>query len=104
MQKIRKFLIALVAIFIITSLFNSIALAAQVTKVQTKKGHIYINEGKDAGFIMGTEVCFYSSSGEKITCGKVRQTSASHAMVKINNRAAKKIKKGMEAAIKTEKE
>jgi len=48
---------------------------------------------------MGATVCFYSSSGEEITCGRIQQTSESYATVKINNRQAKQILIGMEAQL-----
>ncbi|MBW2327170.1 MAG: hypothetical protein JRF45_11985, partial [Deltaproteobacteria bacterium] len=47
-------------------------------------------------------VCFYSSSGEEITCGRVQQTSESYVTVKVNNRKAKQIRYGMEATLHDE--
>ncbi len=96
MQKIKVFFF-LVTITIIASYTGGVAFAAEVTKVNVGKGHVYIDAGKEAGFIMGADVCFYSFTGKKIDCGKVRQTSAARAMVKVNNRKAKLIKKGMAA-------
>jgi len=99
MQRIKTLLVLLSVLAIVSSFIGGVVLAAEVTKVHTGKGHISINEGKPAGFIMGAEVCFYSFSGEQITCGQVRRTSESSAMVKVNNRLAKKIKKGMAARL-----
>ncbi len=99
MQKTNGFLVVLAALLVVASAIECTATTAQVTRVHTNKGHIYINGGKDAGFVRGAEVCFYLSTGEKITCGKVFKTSASNATVKVNNRAAKQIKTGMEAII-----
>ncbi len=98
MQKIKVFFF-LVTITIIAGYTSGVALAAEVTKVNVSKGHVYIDAGKEAGFIMGADVCFYSFAGEKITCGKVRQTSAARATVKVKNREAKLIKRGMEAIL-----
>ena len=96
MRKIKAFFF-LVTITIIASYTGGGALAAEVTKVNVRKGHVYIDAGKEAGFIMGTDVCFYSDAGEKIACGTVRQTSAARATVKVKNRKAKLIKRGMAA-------
>ncbi len=96
MHKIKVFLF-LVTITIIASYTGGAAFAAEVTKVNVSKGHVYIDAGKEAGFIMGADVCFYSFAGEKIVCGTVRQTSAARATVKVKNREAKLIKKGMTA-------
>ena len=48
---------------------------------------------------MGATVCFYSTSGEEITCGRIQQTTESHVTVKVNNRKAKQIRNGMEAQL-----
>lgn len=103
MQKIKTFFFLAAAIAITATFAGGAALAAEVTKVDGNKGHVYIDQGKDAGFIFGAEVCFYSFTEEEITCGNVRQTSATYAMVEVNNRLAKLIKKGMKAALKTVK-
>ncbi|MFC1830154.1 hypothetical protein ACFL0O_11145, partial [Thermodesulfobacteriota bacterium] len=68
-------------------------------RLQTNRGHVYINQGKDDGFIIGTEVCVYDFSGEEITCGTVIRTNPNYAMIKVNNRLAKQIRVGMEALI-----
>ena len=99
MQRIKKFLVVLTVLAIALIFIQSPVSAAEVTKVHASKGHVTIDQGKDAGFIMGAEVCFYSDSGEKITCGQVRRTSENTAMVKVNNRLAKQIEKGMTARL-----
>jgi hypothetical protein len=98
MQAIKVFFF-LVTITIIAGYTGGGVLAAEVTKVKVSKGHVYIDAGKEAGFIMGADVCFYSFAGEKLDCGKVRQTSDARAMVKVNNRKAKLIKQGMTATL-----
>ena len=103
MQKVEVFLVVLVIIVITATSFNDSAQAAQVTRINMNRGLIVIDGNKDNGFIMGATVCFYSSSGEEITCGRVQQTSESYATVKVNNREAKQIKQGMEAKIPVEK-
>jgi hypothetical protein len=76
-------------------------MAAQVTRINTNRGFIFINGSISDGFVMGAEVCFYpsSDSDEEITCGQVEQTSESFARVKVNNRIAKQIRYGMEARL-----
>lgn len=96
MQTIKVFFF-LVTITIIASYTSGAAFAAEVTKVNVSQGHIYIDAGKEAGFIMGADVCFYPLAGKKIVCGIVRQTSPTWAMVKVKNREAKLIKRGMAA-------
>ena len=71
MQAIKAFFF-LAAITIIAIYIGGGVLAAEVTKVKVSRGHVYIDAGKEAGFIMGTDVCFYSLAGEKIACGTVR--------------------------------
>lgn len=96
MQKFKAFFF-LATITIIAGYIGGAALAAEVTKVKVGQGQVYIDAGKEAGFVMGADVCFYSFTGEKITCGKVRQTSAVMATVKVKSRKARLIKKGMTA-------
>lgn len=99
MQKTRIFFIVLASSILATIFFIGFAEAAQVTKLNKRKGQVQINEGKDAGFLFGVEVCFFSSSGELVTCGKVQKTTASYSVVRVNSREAKNIKKGMEAIL-----
>lgn len=96
-----KILCILSIIFVVAVVLSTAATAAQVERLNLKKGHIYIDEGKDTGYTMGAEVCFYTSDGQEITCGKVRQTLPDRAMVQVKSRSAKKIKKGAEARLKT---
>jgi hypothetical protein len=99
MKKSYKICVTFAVMLVAVISFSSTASAAEVSRIQTNKGHIYINAGKDAGFLIGTEVCFYSFSGEEITCGQVKQTNPDYAMVKVDNRLAKQIKAGMKALI-----
>jgi len=100
MKKIKLLLVALTIIVLATISFKDICGAAQVTKINEPKGQISINEGKDAGFIFGAKVCFYSSSGKELICGKVLRTSDSYAIVRIRNvRETKKIAIGSEAIL-----
>ncbi|MFZ0482169.1 MAG: hypothetical protein WAL93_02170 [Desulfobacterales bacterium] len=104
MKKINILFSSLAIIVIATASFQSIAMAAQVTRINEKKGFIFIDGSISDGFVMGANVCFYSSSGKEITCGQVEQTSESFARVKINNRIANQIRYGMEARLSVEKE
>jgi hypothetical protein len=90
MQKLKLFSIFSITVAIVSVSCLSYVSAAQVTRVHNRKGHVYINQGKKAGFVKGSEVCFYSSSGEKITCGNVKKTSPSSAVVKVKKQMAKK--------------
>ena len=99
MQKGRIYFILLTTIILAVVSFGNVSFAAEVTRINVSKRHIYINEGKNAGFIMGVEVCFYSFLGERIVCGKVRRATDSYAMVEVKSRKVKAIKNGMQAAI-----
>ena len=102
MKKIRNFLLVLSVMMIAVTFYKSFAIAAQVTRINAKKGLIVIDGNKSEGFIMGAEVCFYSTSGEEITCGKVHQTSESYATIKVDNRKAIKLEYGMEVKLSVE--
>lgn len=103
MQKQYR-LLGLLSVLAIVSIFmTGVALGAEVTKIHVRKGSITIDEGKPAGFVMGAEVCFYSFSGEKITCGRIRQTSDNFATVHVDNREAHKIERGMKAVLSDSK-
>ncbi len=99
MKKINVSLVTLAIIMIWATYFNVIAQAAQVTRINKNRGLIVIDGNKNDGFVKGATVCFYATSGEEITCGRIQQTSESYATVKINNRMAKQIRFGMEAKL-----
>jgi ribosomal protein L35AE/L33A len=100
MKKIKLLLFVLTIMMFVTTSFEDICRAAEVTRINQPKGQIFINEGKDAGFIFGAKVCFSSSSSEKPICGKVMRTSASSAVVRVKNkRETKKIEIGAEAVL-----
>jgi Cys-rich repeat protein len=99
MHRIKLILLILAIVVLSTTSFKCIAQAAEVTRINKNRGLIVINGNKDDGFVMGASVCFYSTSGEEITCGKVQQTSDSYVTVKVNNRKAKQIRNGMEAQL-----
>jgi hypothetical protein len=99
MKKSHKLCVAFAAVFIAAVSFSSVVCAAEVSRIQAHKGYIYINEGKGAGFLVGTRVCIYGFSGEEIACGEVKQTNPNYAMVKVEKQEAKEIKVGMKALI-----
>ena len=99
MQKFKLFFVVLATILISATSFNVNAQAAQVTSFNNHRGYVWIDEGKDAGFVMGAAVCIHSFSGDIITCGRVQSTSESHAMVMVNQEKAIYIKNGMEAKL-----
>jgi L-asparagine transporter-like permease len=101
-HRIKTIFIALAIVVVSVASFESITQAAQVTRINKNKGLIVINGSKGDGFVMGATVCFYSTSGEEITCGRIQQTSESYVTVKVNSREAKKIRNGMEAQLEDE--
>jgi hypothetical protein len=105
MNKIKILLFSLAITAMALTSFQSIAEAAQVTRINQNKGYIFINGSIAEGFVMGAKVCFYTSSGVQITCGRIEQASEAFARVKVNNRIANKIQYGMTAKLakKTEK-
>lgn len=104
MQKIKVLLLALAFMVIAATFFESISMAAEVTRIHSSRKYIFINGSIADGFVMGARVCFYSSSGEEITCGRIEQASESFAKVRVDNRIAKQINYGMEARLSVEKE
>ena len=104
MNKVKGLLFSLAITAMALTFFQSIAEAAQVTRINQNKGYIFIDGSIAEGFIMGAKVCFYSSSGEKITCGRIEQASENFARVKVNNRIANKIHYGMTAKLSVKKE
>jgi hypothetical protein len=104
MQKIKVLLAALAIMVIAATFFESISMAAEVTRIHSSRKYIFINGTIADGFVIGARVCFYSSSGEEITCGTIEQASESFAKVRVNNRVAKQIRYGMEARLSVEKD
>ena len=104
MQKIKVLLAALAIMVIAATFFESISMTAEVTRIHSSRKYIFINGTIADGFVMGARVCFYSSSGEEITCGPIEQASESFSKVRVNNRIAKQIKVGMEARLSVEKD
>jgi len=106
MQKTKVLLVTLAMIVIAATFFESISMAAQVTRIHSSRKYIFINGSIADGFVMGAKVCFFSSpdSDEEITCGPIEQASESFAKVRVNNRIAKQIRYGMEARLAVEKE
>jgi hypothetical protein len=104
MKKIKVSLMALTIMVIAATFFQSISMAAQVTRIHSSRKYIFVNGSIADGFVMGATVCFYSSSGEKITCGRIEQASESFAKVRVDNRIAKQIRYGMEARLSAKKD
>jgi hypothetical protein len=75
------------------------SLNTKVTKVHRVKRHVWLNEGKDAGFIRGAKVCFFSSSDELIVCGIVVSTKPSWCRVLVNKCCRRIRKSGVRAAL-----
>jgi len=104
MQKMNVFLITMAITMIAVIFFQSISMAAEVTRIHSSRKYIFINGSIDDGFVVGAKVCFYSSpdSDEEITCGPIEQASESFARVRVDNRIAKQIRYGMEARLSDE--
>lgn len=104
MQKMNVFLITMAITMIAVIFFQSISMAAEVTRIHSSRKYIFINGSIADGFVVGAKVCFYSSpdSDEEITCGPIEQASESFARVRVDNRIAKQIRYGMEARLSDE--
>lgn len=102
MKKIIVFLGVATIVMISVPSQKSIALGEQVTRINKNRGLVYIDSGKDSGFVMEATVCIYSFTGEEITCGRIQQTTAAYSVIKVNNRKAKQIQNGMEAILSVE--
>jgi len=104
MRKIRTFLVMLIIALLTTAYFSGSGIAGEVTRINKNKGHVFVNEGKDEGFVKDAKVCFFLSSGEELLCGTILRTTDNYAVVRVNNRQIKKIKIGTEARLYIEKE
>ena len=102
MKKIKVLLVALTILVITATFFQSFSMAAQVTRIHSSRKYIFINGSIADGYVMGAKVCFYTSSGEEVTCGIIEQASESFARVRVDNRIAKQIRYGMEAKLSVE--
>ena len=99
MKKNNTILMMFVSLLAASLFLSNSLLAAEVSRIQTNRGHIFINQGKADGFTIGTEACIYDHSGYEITCGSVIRTNPNYAVIKVNNRLAKQIKVGMQVHI-----
>ena len=99
MQKSTVFIVSSILVALAAAFFGGAAIAAQVTRVNESSGRVYINGGANDGYVLGTIVCFYISTRERLACGAVESTSDSEAIVKVEKRWGKKILKGTEAIL-----
>jgi hypothetical protein len=99
MKKLGLFLIVFAVIPLAMLPFKGNALAAQVIKVNKLNGDVAIDGGKNAGFIVGAQVCFPGASGDQLICGTVLKASASESVVKVDRRYATQIMGGAEALL-----
>jgi len=104
MKKLGLFLVVFAVILLAVLSFKGNALAAQVIKVNKLNGDVAIDGGKNAGFIVGAQVCFPGASGDQLVCGTVLKASASESVVKVDRRYATQILGGAEALLYKEKE
>ncbi len=99
MQQIKVFTVSLTILVLAATFLESVATAAQVTRVNESSGRVYINGGANDGYVLGTIVCFYISTRDMLVCGAVESASGSEAIVKVEKRWGKKILKGTEAIL-----
>jgi len=103
-SRIIAYGITLAVIIVFGGIPVSAQQTARVKNVNKHKGFVYLDQGEDTGFVMGAQVCIYSSSGEVIACGRVRRTSESHhAMIMVNKEKSHHINDGMKAMLVVEK-
>ena len=101
MKRLKRFLSILTIVLVSASFCQ----AAIVTKINQSKGQISISEGKDAGFVFGSKVCFLSISNDRMICGRVLRTTESYSIVRIrNSRETKEIKMGSKAVLYIEED
>jgi len=93
MGKIKVFLATFITIVMIATFFSGFALATMVTKANKFIGHVFIDDGKDTEFIMGTEECFFSPSNEQFINRSVQKIQALENIVEINRKLVAKGKK-----------
>jgi len=93
MGKIKVFLATFITIVMIATFFSGFALATRVTKANKFIGHVFIDDGKDTEFIMGTEECFFSPSNEQFINHSVQKIQALENIVEINRKLVAKGKK-----------
>jgi uncharacterized membrane protein (DUF485 family) len=65
MKNMKILLFSLAIVVTALTSFQSIAAAAQVTRINANRGFIFINGSIADGFVLGAEVCFYSASAKK---------------------------------------
>jgi hypothetical protein len=104
MGKLKVLFVTLSVMVIAATFYEGISIAAQVTRIHSSRKYVFINGSIADGFVVGANVCFYSSpdSDKPITCGRIEQASESLARVRVNNRIAKQIQYGMEAKLSDE--
>ena len=77
-------------------------MVVEVSEINKSEGRIHINGGTDAGFILGTIVCFSISPDTELICGTVQEAEASKAVVEVTQGEAEKIKIGTEAMLEVD--
>jgi hypothetical protein len=99
MQKVTVFIVSSILVALAAAFFGGAAMAAQVAWVNESKARVHINGGTNDGYVVGTIVCFYISTRERLACGVVESASDSKAVVKVEKRWGKRILKGTEAIL-----
>jgi len=98
---IRKNLIPLTCFHIFISLLliaDYNLYASEVIKRRKKRKVAVINQGSDDGLSKGDKICFYSSKGGKVACGKIRRIKKNKSFVKVNKKRFRKVRVGMTAS------
>ncbi|MGE4209232.1 MAG: hypothetical protein AB7F87_08700 [Oligoflexales bacterium] len=73
----------------------SIGMSASVEKINQKAKTATISEGKGDGIAKGDRICFFNSSGKRVSCGKVVKVLPKRAIVRVGKIRAVQV--GMEA-------
>lgn len=98
----KTILVQLAAVVIAATLATQPVVTAEVTRVNANKGHVYVNKGKPAGFVVGAQVCILSGPDKELACGTIFRTTDAYSVVRVDKQPARYIRQGMTANLMTE--
>ena len=99
MKKIKGVLLTVAITVIAVIFFSGFAMAARVTNDSKFIGHVFIDGGKDNGFIKVTEEYFFPHLGGQLLGDTVQKIQALEGIVEVNRKLVRNGRKG-----KTEKD
>lgn len=88
--------------FLFSFCFLSAPLYSATVKKISKKGALYIDEGRATGFKKGAKACVYNNKDKKVACGKVVKALSKKAIIRISKKRLKKVKKGYYVQLQAE--